>query len=164
MDRSEAIRQLQLARQPKPKRVKKPIAKKSAKKLKQESEEKKLRNGEQSDLDRWFNERRKEMTGYCAHCGDKSCKNSDQYFKHSIAHLLPKSIFKSVATHKDNWIELCFWNKSCHTNYDNKTLDLIDLNCFDEVIRKFVSMYPDIAPEERKYIPDVLLQYLEVEK
>ena len=33
-----------------------------------------------------------------------------------------------------------------------------------EVIKKFVAMYPEIAPEERRRIPNVLLQYVEVEK
>ena len=117
-----------------------------------------------AELKRWFIERRKELIGFCAHCGAKSCKDSDQYFKFSIAHILPKAIFKSVATHPLNYIELCFWNNSCHTNYDNKTLDIMDLNCFDTVIQRFVAMYPSIDPKERRYIPDVLLQYVEVEK
>jgi hypothetical protein len=117
-----------------------------------------------ADLKRWFEDRRKEMTGRCAHCGSKSCKDSEEFYKFSIAHILPKRIFKSVATHVDNWIELCFWSPSCHSNFDNNTLDLIDLNCFDSVIQRFVSMYPAIDPKERRYIPDVLLQYIEIER
>src|SRR6185312_6426762 len=76
-----------------------------------------------AEMTRWFQERRKQMTGKCAHCGDPSCKNSDEYYKFSIAHILPKRIFKSVATHPLNWIELCFWGNSCHTNLDNNMLD-----------------------------------------
>ena len=148
---------------PKELRQKKPIAKKSAKKIAQEKEEKAERVGGGSELDRWFKERRQQLTGTCAHCGGKSSKNSDQYYKHSIAHLLPKRFFKSVATHPENFLELCFFGNSCHTNFDNHTLDFIDLNCFDEAVRKFVSMYPDIAPGEKKYIPDILLQYVNVE-
>ena len=148
---------------PKPPKVKKPIAKKSKKKLAMEAEEKVLKVGGGNELDRWFNARRIEMVGACAHCGGLSCKDSTQYFKFSIAHILPKNLFKSIKTHPLNWIELCFWNKSCHTNYDNKTLDITELNCFDTVIERFVAMYPDIAPKERKYIPDVLLQYVKNE-
>lgn len=117
-----------------------------------------------AELNRWFQDRRSEMIGICAHCGGKSCKNSDDYFKFSIAHILPKRIFKSVATHPLNWIELCFWEKSCHTNMDNNTLDIMDLNCFAIVIERFVAIYPSIDPKERRYIPDVLLQYIEVER
>ena len=117
-----------------------------------------------AELNRWFQERRSEMTGFCKHCGGKSSKDSDQYYKFSIAHLLPKRIFKSIATNENNWIELCFWGNSCHTNLDNNTLDIIDLNCFDLVIQRFAAMYSAIDKKERKYIPDVLLQYIEVEK
>lgn len=159
----EEIRKLKS--QPKLPKGKKPIAKKSAKKIAQEQEEAKERKvSGGGELQRWFKEKRKEMTGKCAHCGGRSSKNSDTYFRHSIAHLLPKRLFKSVATHPENWIELCYFPPSCHANFDQNTLDMIDLNCFDEVIRKFVVIYPDIDSKERKYIPDVLLQYIEIEK
>lgn len=113
-----------------------------------------------AELDRWFLDRRKEMTGKCAHCGDKTTKDSDKYYKSAVAHILPKALFPSVATHPLNYIELCFWNKSCHTNFDNHTLDITDLNCFDEVIEKFIAMYPSIAPKERRRIPQALMNYI----
>lgn len=115
-------------------------------------------------LDRWFKERRKEMTGKCHHCGGASCRDSNQYYKFSICHILPKAYFPSVATHQYNWVELCFWNKNCHGNMDNKMLDLIEMNCWDEIVTKFCIIYPDISLNERKRIPDVLLQYIETEK
>lgn len=147
------------------------IPKKSPKRLAQEAAEKMLSSNIKdmeglvkggTDLDRWFEERRAEMTGFCKHCGQISCRDDDKYFKFSIAHVLPKRLFKSVATHPKNWIELCFWSPSCHTNFDNFTLDIIDLNCFDEVIEKFVAMFTDIDKKERKYIPEALLQYVNI--
>lgn len=116
-----------------------------------------------AELNRWFTERRKEMTGKCANCGGKSEKDSDRYFKFSIAHLLPKAYVKSVATHPDNWIELCFFNNSCHTNFDNGQIDIIDLHCFDQVIQKFARMYPSIAKDEQRRIPAILLEYIKTE-
>lgn len=115
-----------------------------------------------AELDRWFKDRQKEMTGKCANCGGKTEKDSKHY-KCSVAHLLPKAYFKSVATHPDNWIELCFYGNSCHTNYDNKMLDIIDLHCFDQVIQKFTRIYPHIAPEEKRRIPPILIEYLKTE-
>lgn len=112
-------------------------------------------------LAEWFLERRKEMTGKCKHCGGRSCKHDDLFYKHSIAHILPKRLFPSVATHPDNWIELCFWEKNCHGNYDNGMLDLMQLNCFDEIIEKFIRMYSAIDKKERRNIPDVLMQYIQ---
>lgn len=166
----EEIRKLkEQAGLPKPKKAYQ-IPKKSKKKIKQEAEEKRvetqakeLNPGKGAELTRWFEDRRKEMTGRCRHCGNISCKQNDEYYKFSIAHILPKRIFHSVATHPLNWIELCFWENSCHTNFDNNTLDLIDLNCFDLIIERFVAMYPSIDPKERKYIPEALLQYLNID-
>lgn len=111
------------------------------------------------DLDQWFKEGDKEASGKCKHCGGRTCKGDPLYYKHSQAHILPKRLFPSVATHPLNRIELCLWNNNCHGNMDNGTLDIINMNCFDEIIEKFTSIYPAIAPNERKYIPDILLQY-----
>ena len=114
-------------------------------------------------LDKWFNDRRKEMTGVCQHCGGKSCKDDDKFFKFSCCHLLPKAYFPSIATNPYNFLELCFWGNNCHGNMDNKILDFMDMNCFDQIIQKFVKIYPSIAKNERRRIPEILLQYLEVE-
>jgi len=114
------------------------------------------------ELQRWFEDRSKEMTGICVNCGGKTQKGESNY-KNSVAHILPKAYFKSVATHEDNWMELCFYGNSCHTNYDNKMIDILDLSCFDSVIQKFVRMYPHITKEERRRIPNVLLEYIETE-
>lgn len=114
------------------------------------------------ELQRWFEDRHKEMTGTCVNCGGKTQKGEANY-KNSLAHILPKAYFKSVATHEDNWMELCFYGNSCHTNYDNKMIDILDLSCFDSVIQKFVRMYPHITKEERRRIPNVLLEYIETE-
>lgn len=153
------------AKQPKPpKRY--TIPNKSAKKLAQEKE---LRNfptitSPNAELQRWFEERRKEMTGICSHCGGKTTKDSDQYYKFSIAHILPKAYFKSIKTHQLNWIELCHFGNSCHANFDNHHLDLVELNCFNEVVEKFTKMYPEIAPQEKRRIPSVLVEYYEANK
>ena len=136
-----------------------PISEKRKKKL----QEQKVNDSDEGQWN-WYLEIRKDMKGVCSHCGDKSCKDDDEKFHFSIAHILPKEFFPSIAKHPLNFIELCFWNNSCHTNFDNKILDIMDLNCFDEVITKFVAMYPMIAKEERKRIPQILLDYVEVEK
>lgn len=115
-----------------------------------------------AELDRWFKDRQKEMTGRCANCNGKTEAHT-KHFKCSIAHILPKAYFKSVATHPDNWLELCFYGNSCHTNLDHAMIDLIELNCFDTVIQKFTKMYPFIAQEEKRRIPPILIEYLKVE-
>lgn len=149
---SEYLKQRQLIAQG----LKAPEAKKSPATKKAE----KMEEAGDISIDEWFLARRKEMTGKCKHCGGQSCKNDDLYFKHSICHILPKRLFPSVATHPDNNVELCFWKKNCHGNMDNGILDLIDMNCFDEIIEKFIRIYPAIDKKERRHIPDALLQYV----
>lgn len=118
---------------------------------------------EYDKLDVWFREVRKRMTGVCENCGGKSCRDNDKEYKRSIAHILPKAYFKSIATHPENFLELCFYGNSCHTNFDNKMIDLIDMNCFDQIINKLVKIYPFIAADEKRRIPPILIEYLKVE-
>jgi hypothetical protein len=108
--------------------------------------------GGKSELDKWFEARRKEMIGVCANCGGVTNKNDDKYYRFNIAHILPKAKFKSVATHQLNFMELCFFGNSCHSLVDNKD-GWGKTKCFDEVKRRFEIMLPLIADEELKYIP-----------
>ncbi len=138
---------------------KKPIAKISEKRKKKLAEQK--FDNSDGGMDAFFKSIRPLMTGFCHHCNKPSCKNDDKMFHFSICHLLPKAYCPSVATNEFNWIELCFWGESsCHSQLDNKMLDLTDLNCWDEVVVKFQKMYPSIAANERRRIPESLLQYL----
>jgi hypothetical protein len=134
-----------------------PIAKKSDKR---KEKEKAMMNDDTMVV--WFEDRRKEMKGTCAHCGGKSCTD-DKFFKHSIAHILPKALFNSVAHHPSNWIELCFFGNSCHTNMDNGLLDMTEMNCWDAIVERFQEMYPYIDQKERKKIPETLKQYIEID-
>ena len=130
------------------------IPKKSAKKIAQEME------ADSDELLQWFKERRKEMKGVCDHCGYESMKDNDIKYHYSIAHILPKEHFPSVKTHPLNWVELCFYGNSCHTNMDNLVLDIMDMNCFDLIIERFIAIYPSIDNQEKKRIPAVLLNYV----
>lgn len=112
------------------------------------------------ELDGWFLERAKEMTGTCANCGGKTTKGDKKYWKFSIAHILEKKNFHSVSTHPLNFIELCHFGKSCHTNLDNKIIEMQDMKCWSEIQLRFSIMYPSILKEEYQFIPDVLLESL----
>jgi len=118
-----------------------------------------------AELNRWFGDRRLEMTGYCSNCGRRSSKHDDIYYKFSIAHILPKAYFKSVQTHPDNWIEICFWGDgSCHTNMDNCTLDMIEMACWNEIVIKFQKLYPLLTDKEKSRVPDIFLKYLNTDQ
>lgn len=147
---------------PKPKKWLRQIGLKKQKQMAAEREA-----GGDSAQDKWFEDRRKEMTGHCLFCQSKTQKDDDNTYRHSIAHLLPKKDgfggFPSVATHPDNWLELCFYSPSCHTNFDNHIITwelLKDSAEWPLLLEKFKKIYPYIAPEERGRIPDVFLPYI----
>jgi hypothetical protein len=97
---------------------------------------------------------RKQMTGCCLFCGGKSQKKDDETFHFSLAHLLPKAIFKSVATHPDNIIELCFYGESCHTNFDNGQITwefIVDSAEWLFIKEKILNVLPMVSVEERKH-------------
>jgi hypothetical protein len=132
-------------------REKKPIKKMSVKRL----AEMKLNKGGDSEQDLFFEAMRKRMTGRCLFCNQKTEKENDETYRRSIAHLLPKNknAFPSVATHNENWIELCFHNNSCHTNFDNGKITwefIKDSKEWDVVKEKLLTVLPMIAEKERK--------------
>lgn len=134
------------------KKLKKPIAKKSKKLLEQEQQAKLL--GVDGVLDLFFVEMRKKMKGSCLFCNSKSEKDNDETYRRSIAHLLPKAIFKSVAVCEYNWIELCFHFNSCHTNFDNGMITwefIKDSKEWEIIKEKLLIVLPLVAPEERKH-------------
>jgi len=127
---------------------------------------KKVDKKDTKNQDQWFIDRSKEMTGKCVECGGKSTKGDKTYWKFSICHILPKRIFKSVATHPLNFIELCHFGESHHANFDNLGFEYAKekmQKAWVVIVARFKVMYPAIAPEERKHIPDVLLQELDSE-
>lgn len=123
------------------------------------------------EMDKWFNERRKEMTGRCVICGGKTEKYNDKTFKRSIAHLLPKrkNQFPSVATDVNNWVELCFFGNSHHTNFDNNILTLNDIKenypkAWNIIMEKFLKILPNIATNEKRNIPSILLNEIQTNR
>lgn len=113
-------------------------------------------------LTQFFNEQRERMTGICAECGGKTSKYNDQTFHFSICHIFPKkaSKFPSVATHPDNWIELCaFGEKSCHSRMDHSLEKMQQMKIWPELVRRFKLFYHSI--KEKSKIPDCFLQELE---
>lgn len=57
----------------------------------------------------------KETKACCRECGERLKGHVSE-----IAHILPKSYFKSIATNDDNVMYLCgmYSSKQCHTNFD----------------------------------------------
>lgn len=116
--------------------------------------EMKVAKGSDSELDLFFTSQRKHMVGRCLFCNADTMKKDDEKFHFSLAHLLPKAIFKSVATHPDILIELCFYNNSCHTNFDNGMITwefIKDSKEWEVIKEKLLNILPMVSAEERKH-------------
>jgi hypothetical protein len=126
------------------------IPKKSAKKMASEKAERDERGGKETEMQLWFIERRKEMTGKCkCGCGRPSQKKDDDTFSFSICHIFPKNKFGSVKTHALNFIELAFIG-GCHSNMDNRSIDLWpNMACWPEIKQKVLMMDKVLTKEEK---------------
>lgn len=124
------------------------VSKKRAEKIKEQKA-----NGSDSEMDLFFKSMRPKMKNKCLFCGEPTMKHDDEKFHFSLAHLLPKSIFKSVSMHPSIIIELCFYNNSCHTNFDNGVITwefIKDSKEWEVIKEKLLEVLPLVAEEERK--------------
>lgn len=154
--------------------------------LKQISDKKRARlaegkkTGSDEAMDKWFLERRAEMTGICIFCKGKTEKDNDGNrevsddgtikirrdisYRNSAAHLFPKrkNMFPSIALHPENCLELCFFGNSCHTNFDAHMIELEDVKynfpqAWEIIIRKAKILYYCMTKEEKARVPEILL-------
>lgn len=107
------------------KKERKPIPKKSSKKLVQEAKEREERNGEDSFLTKWFKARMKVMSHTCDECGLPVEHRVYKYAINSICHILAKrdSVAPSVKYHPLNFITLCPYH---HDQLDKSNWDEIE--------------------------------------
>lgn len=131
------------------------IPKKSAKKLQEESAKPST-----TDLQAWYEHIMKTEKPVCWETGEKIDKKDKKGWHGSIAHILPKKTFKSVATHPKNYLILKMWGGT-HARYDVSWLSASKMKVWPTAVKRFIQIYPHIADSEKKYLPDVLLKELE---
>lgn len=124
------------------------IPKVSPKRQKQLKEQKQA--GGDSDMDLFFQRTRKYMVGTCqCGCAKPTQKNDDTFYRHCIAHIFPKRLFKSIATNPLNWVERAFWG-GCHSVMDDTSMDKwVNMADFDDIKEKFHQLAPLLTDEER---------------
>lgn len=111
---------------------------------------------ERIDLNEWFNRiELKHSNGkgcYCMECGEWI---PQQYMRHATAHLLPKKIFKSVATHELNYLIL---GAGCGCHQKTDRLDkFCKMKVWPEALRRIRIMMPLLPFDELKYISNAYL-------
>lgn len=146
----ENIRRLkEEAKLPKEKKVYR-IPKKSEKKKLEEAVEKKSTGEDDTMKEKWFKNRRREMTGTCAcGCGQKSQKYDDKHFRSSAAHIFPKSKFESVQYHHLNWVERAAFG-GCHSVMDDTSMDRWpQMADWKDIKEKFFTLSTLLSDKER---------------
>lgn len=129
---------------PKPK---KPIAKKSPKKIAEEKEERASRGPDgDTELQKFMKNAIKRMRGVCAETGLRTETKIFKYACMSIAHILPRQKVKSVQYHPLNWVEL---DVGMHVKFDKMSWEEREqMGCWPEIRNKLISMYDQIDPSE----------------
>jgi len=154
----EQIRQLkENALLPKVK-VRKPIPKKSAKKLAQEKSPE--YKNEKTELEKWFKDiQAKHFTSYGGRCMECGAHIPVEFARHAIAHLLAKKLFLSVKTHPLNYLILgagC----GCHQKTD-RVDTFVKMRIWGEAAYRIKQLIPLLPFDEYRYISTQLLTALE---
>jgi hypothetical protein len=112
-------------------------------------------------LQNFFAECAKELDQhpYCMECGTFIPR---KYYRSATAHVLPKRKeygFTSVAS---NIINKLFLGAGCgcHSKYDSDWEAAATMKVWPMAVEIFTKLYPLLKPEEKKNIPEVLLQEL----
>lgn len=138
---------------------KKPIAKKSAKKIAEEKKQKEILGGGDTELQKWYGNIMKNEKPVCWETGNVINVKDKVGWHGSIAHVLPKKLFPSVATHPHNYLILEMYGGS-HGQYDSSWANAKKMKVWSKAVERFLMIEPDIALGERKYIPDCLMEEL----
>lgn len=110
-------------------------------------------------LQLWFENIKRNEQPVCWETGDHI---PSKYMRAATAHILPKKNniggFPSVATHPLNYLILSPLNGSHDKTHTWSKFQ--EMKVWPLAVERFKQIYPYIAPAERKYLPDCLIQEL----
>jgi hypothetical protein len=120
-----------------------------------------------STLEAWFKRKINHCTWICEECGE-SCsvyespeatphqKKMNSIFRRSAqAHLLPKALFPSVATHDLN--HACLGPKcGCHNMYDKNWQSASKMKKWPVFLQRILRFVHLLPPEEYRKLPDII--------
>lgn len=133
------------------------LKKVSDKKAAEKFSEKIARGGEKTDLEKWYEKIMQKEDAVCWETGNKINKSDKVAWHGSIAHVLGKKTFPSVAIHPLNYLILEMYG-GAHGQYDSSWENASKMKVWKIAVERFLRIEPDIAWEERKNIPDVFLR------
>lgn len=124
------------------------------------AQEKELRGDGDSEKQKWFKSRIKQMSGHCAETGLATETRIYRYAINSICHILSQQHCKSVALHPLNWIEL---DPGFHVKFDAMSWEEREkLGCWPVIMERLIMVYPDIIESEKRFFPESVRKYIEI--
>src|SRR5580692_3115613 len=138
------------------------LPKKSKKKLALEGLEKNIEGNEPSEQTKWYEKIMKHETPVCWETNDRIDIRDKKGWQGSIAHVLPKSLFPSVATHPMNYMILKMWGGT-HGQYDSSWENASKMKIWPYACGIFNVLYPLLTAEEKRKLPDIILQEIKPE-
>lgn len=113
------------------------------------------------NLKDWYNYQIDRSTWVCDNCGELIDHFSEEARHAAQAHILPKHLFRSVATHPLNRLHLGNgWGCDCHSKYDHsfKTAQQMPVMAWALVL--FQQFAEEIAPGELRHLPTIFQETL----
>lgn len=107
------------------------------------------------DLVAWYEKKVSECDWICCECG-KSCYSNNKDFRFAAqAHILPKSLFPSIATHELN--HMCLGPVcGCHGKYDSNWANASKMKVWPEALDTMYVLIPLLPPVEYRKLPDIV--------
>lgn len=133
----------------------KPIPKISKKRLKENIIKKELLQQGETELQKWYIDIMKKEKPICWETGELINTNDELGWIGSIAHILPKKQYKSVATHPLNYMILKMWGGT-HSMYDSSWEKASKMKVWSYACKIFNTLYPLLTNEEKAKLPDII--------
>lgn len=119
-----------------------------------------------SELTLFYKKMMSELAPVCENCGmeNKAIVKSQNRWQSCIAHVLPKSIFKSLETDKRNVIVLFSGFSAagchCHDKYDSSWDSATKMAIWPKAIKIIRELYPELPDKEKAKVPDILMCHI----
>lgn len=111
-------------------------------------------------LRQWYEEQFQQRTEFCENCRKVRLTDPQELWRQKamVAHILPKKLFPSVATHPLNrW----FGDLQCHTDFDRGWGHAMQMPVWDLCVERYTQFMTLISVGEHRHLPEPLRQLLD---
>lgn len=107
-----------------------------------------IKKNNKYELEKWFKDREQEIIDSGQRCIECGSFIPTKFLRHAVAHIFPKSLFPSVATHPLNYLPL---GAHCCHDKSHTIESFSKMKCWGEAVNRFSEFYLHIK-EKHKYL------------